>query len=134
VLHGWIDKGVLLTEPVDIRLRRTFGHGGLRGAKSEWDLHAMRLRLTFQADGSFKGMLGAYQTPRNILYSTIAGGLGAATVAGIDCAAQYNTLMKLADGGRDPKTGQCTTVSIGLDIAGVSAFVFDRVPDKVARK
>lgn len=126
VLRGRIDKGVLTTEPVDMRLRRTFGHGGQRGAKAEWELHQGRLRLVLQPDGSVKGILGAYQTPRNVMLSTISGGIGAATVAGIDCAAQYNTMLKLADGGRDPKTGQCAMVSSALDVAAVPAFVFDQ--------
>lgn len=128
ILRGRIDKGVLTTEAVDLRLRRSFGHGGQRGAKAEWELHQGRLRLVLQADGSVKGVLGAYQTPRNVMSSTIAGGIGAATVAGIDCASQYNTMLKLADGGRDPKSGQCTMVSSALDVAAVPAFVFDRPP------
>lgn len=63
----------------------------------------------------------------NVILSTVTGGFGAAVGAGIDCAAQYNTLKKLADGGRDPATGQCTTVSAAFDVAAVPAFVFDRV-------
>jgi hypothetical protein len=132
VLHGRIDQGVLTTEPVNMRFRRVFGHGGLRGQHTEWDLRSAKLRLTIQPDGSAKGMVGAYQTPLNVILSTVTGGIGSATVAGIDCAVQYNTLMELADGGRDPKTGQCTTVSVGLEVRAVSAFVFDRPPTSIA--
>lgn len=134
VTKGRIDKGILTTEPIDMRLRRAFGHGGARGAKAEWELHGARLQLAFQGDGSVKGLLGAYQTPRNVIISTIAGGIGAATVAGIDCAAQYNAMLALADGGRDPKTGQCTMVSTALNVAAVPAFVFDRPPPEMAEK
>lgn len=122
-LTGRIKDGVLTTDPGFVRLDRKFGHGGQTGAKAEWLLNAARLQLTFQPDGSVKGLLGAYQTPRNIMISTIAGGLGAATVAGMDCPSQYNTLLKYADHARDPKTGQCTQVSMALDVAAVPAFV-----------
>lgn len=128
VLHGQINKGILTTDAADIRLRRSFGHGGLRGAKIEWDIHGARLQVSLLSDGSFKGILGGYQTPRSILSSTIAGGIGAALVAGLDCAAAYNALVKYADGGRDPKTGQCTMDSTALDVGGISAFVFDTPP------
>lgn len=126
VLRGRIDKGVLTSAPADMRLRRIFGHGGLRGQRGEYDLRSGRLRLTFAPDGSVKGLLGAYQTPVNVILSTVTGGFGAAVGGGYDCAAQYNTLKKLADGGRDPATGQCTTVSAAFDVAAVPAFVFDR--------
>ena len=53
------------------------------------------------------------------------GGMGSAMVAGIDCAGEYNTLKKLADGLRDPKTGACTGVSTGIELAAVPAFVND---------
>ena len=46
-------------------------------------------------------------------------------VAGIDCAGEYNTLKKLADGMRDPKTGQCTAISSALELKAVPAFVND---------
>jgi hypothetical protein len=128
VLHGRIVRGELTTDPAEIRLKRPWGQGGVRGARSEWDLHRARLKLQFQPDGSVKGLLGAYQTPRNVILSTILGGLGAGETAGIDCAAQYATMTKLADGLRDPKTGRCTAVSMALQVAAVPAFVIDRAP------
>jgi hypothetical protein len=128
VLHGHIEQGVLTTDPVDIRLSLRVGHGGIRGQKAEWDLRKARLRLTFEPDGSVKGLVGAYQPIGNVIEHTTLGGIGAATVAGIDCAAQYATLKKLADGVRDPTTGQCTADSTALDFAAVPAFVFDRPP------
>ena len=129
VLHGRIVKGELTTDPADIRLKRPWGQGGVRGARSEWDLRRARLKLQFQPDGSVKGLLGAYQTPRNVILSTILGGLGAGETAGIDCAAEFATMTKLADGLRDPKTGQCTAVSMALQVAAVPAFIIDRQPN-----
>jgi len=128
VLHGRIVKGELITDPADIRLKRPWGQGGVRGARAEWDLRQARLKVQFQSDGSVRGLLGAYQTPRNVILSTILGGLGAGETAGIDCAAQYATMAKLADGLRDPKTGHCTAVSMALQVAAVPAFIIDRQP------
>lgn len=133
LLRGRIEKGVLMTSAAPITLDRKFGHGGQMGASAEWQFHDAQLRLAFMKDGSVKGLLGGYQTPRNIMISTISGALGAATVAGIDCAADYNTLLKFADHARDPKTGQCTQASVALDVEAVPAFVFDR-PTQVAAK
>lgn len=132
LLKGRIRNGVLTTDPTDMRLRRAFGHGGPRGAKAEWEIGRAQLRLVFTANGALAGVLGGYQTPRNVIISTIAGGFGAAVVASIDCAAEYNTMLKLADGYKDPSTGRCTRVSTGLDIAAVPAFVFDRAPGESA--
>lgn len=128
VLQGRIVDGVLTTKPADVRLTRRFGIGGVRGERLEWDLRRARFQLTFQPDGSLKGLLGAYQPYDHVTQMTRTGGIGAALVAGIDCAAEFSTLKKLADGLRDPKTGQCTAISTALDIAAVPAFVFDRPP------
>lgn len=127
-LQGRIVNGVLTTKPADIRLTRRFGIGGIRGERLEWNLRRARFQLTFQPDGSLKGLLGAYQPYDQVTQMTRTGGIGAALVAGIDCAAELSTLKKLADGLRDPKTGQCTAISTALDIAAVPAFVFDRPP------
>lgn len=126
VLHGRIVNGVLITDPTDVHLTRRLGVGGVPGEKFEWDLRAARLRLAFQPDGTLKGLLGAYQPVRNLIGMTILGGVGAATVAGIDCASQLTTLRKLADGLRDPKTGQCSGISSAMDVSAVPAFVIDR--------
>lgn len=138
VLKGRIVGGVLMTAPQQIRLRQTWGQGSerdIRGARTEWDLAKGRLNLAFQPDGSLKGIVGGYQPIWNIMASASVGGEGAATTAGYDCAAMYAALKKLADGDRDPKTGQCRRISSGLEAVAVPAFVNDRLPEtKVARK
>lgn len=138
VLKGAIANGVLMTEPQHIRLRQTWGQGSerdIRGARTEWDLRQGRLRLAFQPDGSLKGIVGGYQPIWNVMASASVGGEGAATTAGYDCAAMYAALRKMADGDRDPRTGQCTTISSGLEAVAIPAFVNDRLPKtKVASK
>jgi hypothetical protein len=128
VLHGRIVNGVLMTDPKDIKLTQTWGQSAqrdLRGIRSRWDLRKARLRLAFQPDGTLKGIVGGYQLIDQVGISAMLGGMGSAMVAGIDCAGEYNTLKKLADGLRDPKTGQCTGVSTGIELAAVPAFVND---------
>ena len=41
--------------------------------------------------------------------------------------------QKMADGIRDPKTGQCTAISSALDVAAVPGFVIDTPPAKDTR-
>lgn len=132
VMKGRIEDGVLTTLPTDVRLTRKLGHGGVRGRRAEWDLRQARFRLSFAADGSVKGWLGAYQPIRNVIHTTILGGVGAATVAGIDCAAEYATLKKLADGPNDPESG-LPTISTALTVEAVPAFVTDTPPSANSR-
>ena len=138
VLHGRIVNGVLTTEPTLIKLTQTWGQRAqtdLRGIRSRWTLNKGRLRLAFQPDGTLKGIVGGYQPLAELVTSPSLGGLGSVWDAGIDCAGEYNTLKKLADGNRDPRTGQCTTISSGLELAAVPAFVNDVVDSaKLARQ
>ncbi|MET0373315.1 MAG: hypothetical protein ABW128_03540 [Rhizorhabdus sp.] len=128
VLRGRIVAGVLTTEPAAIKLTQTWGQGGvkdIRGHRTAWTLKHAQLRLTFQPDGGLRGLVGGYQPMFELVQAPSIGGVGSATVAGIDCAAQLKTLTALADGTPDPKTGQCTTISTALDLRAVPAFVND---------
>lgn len=128
VLRGKISDGVLTTEPADIKLAQTWGQSrlrDLRGARSQYDYRRGRLRLAFQSDGSVTGMLGGYRPVFDLIAAPAIGGIGSATVAGIDCAQQLATARKFADGLRDPKTGQCTAVSSAAQIRAIPAFVID---------
>ena len=128
VLHGHIHDGVLTTDPADVNLAETWGQGGardIRGNRTQYRYRQARLRLEFQQDGSLRGMIGGYRPVFDVIASGSLGGAGTAVVAGIDCAGQLATLKHYADGGRDPKTGQCTTISSAMRIAAVPAFVTD---------
>lgn len=128
VLKGQIRHGVLTTAPQDITLTQTWGQGGardIRGNRTKYDFRRGRLRLTFQPDGSVTGLLGGYRPIFDVIQSPAIGGVGAASVAGIDCAAVLATLRRYADGVRDPKSGQCTAVSSAQSIRAVAAHVND---------
>jgi hypothetical protein len=131
VLRGRILNGVLTTEPANVLLRQRWGQGtprDIRGLRTAYDFRHARLRMTFQPDGSLKGLVAAYQPFWNIIQSASLGGVGAATTGGIDCAGQYAALKAMADGDRDPATGQCTTISGAFEGIAVPAFVNDRIP------
>jgi hypothetical protein len=132
-LHGRIVNGVLMTDSKDILLLRARGSRGIAGRPGagnnwEWDFMRSKLRLAFRPDGSLEGMLGGYEKPLDYMRHEIGGGRGTALTAGIDCASRYNTFMKLADGVRDPKTGQCTRLSSAWRVTASPAFVFDNAP------
>lgn len=128
VLHGRIAKGVLTTDPSEITLVQTWGQGGardIRGNRGQYRFSRARLRLQFQPDGTVTGIVGGYRPLFDVILSEALGGAGTALVAGIDCSAYLTTLRKLADGMRDPKTGQCHGVSSAFELQGVPAFVND---------
>jgi hypothetical protein len=131
VLKGRIVGGVLTTEPGDVKLTQTWGQGGardIRGNRTKFDLRSARLKLTFQPDGSLRGLVGGYQPVFDLIQSPTLGATGSAE-AGIDCAGELKTLKAHADGIRDPKTGQCTGVSNAYQMTAVPAFVND-IPDQ----
>lgn len=129
VLRGRIANGVLMTEPGDITLSQPWGQGAAQAAGKEfaWEFKKARIRVAFQPDGTIKGVLAGYEPIRTVIQSSLNGGLGVITVGGIDCAANFHTLSRLADGIKDPASGRCTAVSSGYDVEGVPAFVNDRV-------
>jgi hypothetical protein len=131
VLRGKIEGGVLTTEAKDIELAQTWGQGGardIRGNRTTYSFRRGQLRLRFQPDGSVIGLLGGYRPIFDVISAQGLGGAGSALVAGMDCASQLATLRKMADGYRDPKTGQCTAVSSAINLIAVPAFVNDLQP------
>jgi hypothetical protein len=131
VLKGKIVAGVLTTEPQDIILTQTWGQGSprdIRGYRTKYTYRMGRLKLTINPDGSLSGFVGGYRPVFEPIQSAALGGIGAALTGGIDCAGQYATLRKLADGFPDPKTGKCTAVSSAMRVNAIPAFVNDAPP------
>jgi len=116
ILRGRIVNGVLTTDPKDILLL---------GSGSDYDLARGRLRLMFQPDGTVKGLVGGYQPLLSILGSARGGGAGSVNTGGYNCAGQYAALRLMADGDKDPKTGQCRRISYAFEVLGIPAFVND---------
>jgi hypothetical protein len=137
--HGRIVNGVLTTDPVDVRF-----HWVVNSIHLERPLKDARLRMTFTADGGLEGILAGY-TPIEEMYDfqygfrngkdaagnpansrLISGSAnGQARVLDHTCNGAYFELKRLADGNRDPKTGQCTSISTQYRIKAIPAFVVD---------
>jgi hypothetical protein len=128
VLKGRIRDGVLTTQAKDIVLRQPIqsSENMPRMLRTENVFRQGRLRLTFQPNGSVRGVMAGYAPLLQLFERSAVTGVGATDVVNYDCAASYNTLKRLADGGRDPKTGQCTTISTAFEVAAVPAFVVEK--------
>jgi hypothetical protein len=139
IAHGRIVNGVLTTDPVDVRFPFD-----VNSIHLERPLRDARLRATFTPDGGLEGILAGY-TPIADLYDfqygfrngKDAGGKpansrlifgsanGQARVLDQTCNGAYYAMQRLADGHRDPKTGQCTSISTQYRIKAIPAFVVD---------
>jgi hypothetical protein len=115
---GRIVNHVLITDPMnELRLPTTAilenGERHFRNA---------RLRLSLQADGA-KGVLAGYHESDRF-YRFLAKTLGQHSIAvGVSPASLYASLLRNADGFKNPATGQCTAISAAYDIELVRAFV-----------
>jgi hypothetical protein len=137
--HGRIVNGVLTTDPVDVRF-----HWVVNSIHLERPLKEARLRMTVTPEGGLEGILAGY-TPVEELYDfaygfrngkdgagkpaslrLISGSAnGQARVLDHTCNGAYFEMKRLADGDRDPKTGQCTSISTQYRIKAIPAFVVD---------
>jgi hypothetical protein len=135
--RGRIVKGVLTTDPVDVRF-----HHDVNNIHLERPIDAARLRLTFAKDGSIEGIMAGYSKVDDV-YDYVVGmrsgkdaqgkpvapqriansAAGSAVSAGMSCNGLYHALTQLADGQRDPASGACKAISIQYKIAARPAFV-----------
>ncbi len=143
--HGRIVNGVLTTDPVDVRF-----HWVVNSIHLERPLRNARLRMTFTPDGGLEGILAGY-TPTEEMYDLQYGfrngkdakgnpaplqlrtvsSVGQAAVLVHTCQGAYYAMKQLADGDRDPKTGQCTSISTQYRIKAIPAFVVDSATHSV---
>jgi hypothetical protein len=135
--HGRIVNGVLTTDPVDVRF-----HWDVNSIYIDRPLHDARLRLTFAPGGGLEGILAGYADVEELYdfqygFRTgkdsagrpanqrliLGSANGQARVLGHTCNGAYFAMKQLADGHRDPKTGQCTALSMQYRIKAIPAFV-----------
>jgi hypothetical protein len=121
VVRGQIKAGVLTTEPANLILPRNW----VGASGGEFFLNHARIRVRLNDKGELIGDAGGYRPIDNAIGVLRVGGPGVANTAGVECASIRKTLRILADGDRDPATGQCTSVSTGLNFKAKPAFVFD---------
>ena len=143
--HGRIVDGVLTTDPVDVRF-----HKVTNSIYLERPLQDARLRATFTPDGGLEGILAGYTSIEDLydfqygyrngkdakgnpasLQLRAGSAIGQAAVLGHTCNGVYFALKQLADGHRDPKSGQCTSISTQYRIKAIPAFVVDMATQSV---
>ena len=117
VAHGRIADGVLTTDPTDVHLHYDFG-----GYQREYHIKGARLRLKLAEDGSAKGLLAGYLDMADV-DMTQGTKQAAAEMVKYDCPSLIQAIHRLADGYKDPKTGQCTALSTAFQIEAIPAFV-----------
>jgi hypothetical protein len=111
--HGKIVNGVLMTEPVDTHIMENPADAYIRAARFQIDIHP---------DGHAEGILAGYYD-NNSFWDSWARNSGVQEIYGYSCPALYESLHKLADGYKDPATGQCTAISAAFHITAVRTFV-----------
>jgi predicted lipoprotein with Yx(FWY)xxD motif len=113
---GRIRNGVLTTEPVDVRLPY-FGNR----VETEFVIRDLRLELKL-SESDARGLIGGYQDLEN-WWSYVRRMGYLVETAQFSCPALHAAARELADGYPDPRTGECTALSVAYAVEGVRAFV-----------
>jgi hypothetical protein len=137
--RGRIKDGVLITEPVDVRL-----HKITNSIYLERILTQARAQMTLSKDGVLEGYLAGY-TPVEDLYNfeyafrngknakgepadsrlILISSIGRAATLTYSCNGAYHAMHELADGDPDPATGKCTSISTQYRLKAIPAFVVE---------
>jgi hypothetical protein len=125
-VHGHIRNGRLMTDIFDFTMSDD------PFAVPEYTIKRARIRLSFNPDGTVKGILGGYQPWKPIYVSFGVPGATNEFNLSIDVPGIYYALRKLADADPDPATGQNTAISAAFTIEAVPAFVVDGANAKTA--
>jgi hypothetical protein len=117
-VKGRIKDGVLTTQPADITVPFYGNYNYMTQT-----IQDARLNFRLAADGSSaQGEVAGYYAVDQILHYVENLGAVAAT-AQDSCPAIYVAAHQLADGHKDPKTGNCTALSTTLLMNAVGAFI-----------
>ncbi len=103
---GRIENGVLITDPIsDMRMPSTAitDTGEIGFQQARW-----RLKLT---DTGAKGILGAYQDTDRFFRFMLKTAGNKPRATALAAAPFWHSLKRNADGMKDPKTGQCNSIS-----------------------
>ncbi len=111
--RGKITNGVLTTEPVDAHIMQSPADAYIRGARFVINIHP---------DGHADGLIAGYYDNQSF-WDSWARNSGLQANYGYSCPALYESLHRLADGYKDPATGQCTAISAAFHITAVRSFV-----------
>lgn len=115
---GSIVDGVLSIDPVGYA-RFPMRWNVRTGTRDWYDMH-MRLELTGL---TAEGLLGGYQDLENYWLMYRRGLSVSVDNSAWSPPSMYAATVRLADGRRDPSSGQCTAISSALKIEAVRAFI-----------
>lgn len=128
---GYVKEGVLYAGPVDFRLELK-----VQVVDSEFYFRDAVFELEFLPDGGARGTMGGYWDVASVY--DVMGGHGQARAAsqalGFTCPALYDGLHAMADGHKDPSTGNCTSLSTAMRLEAVPAFVIHPQEDVQASR
>ncbi len=117
-LKGRISNGVLTTDAGDVNLPFYGNYTYMNQL-----LRDMRLRMEIAPDlASAKGMQAGYYDVEQLMF--YVGGLGPIASSSIsNCPSIAVAARQVADGYRDPKTGDCSAISAAFNFSAVAAFI-----------
>lgn len=126
IVRGQIKDGVITSETFDMDL--------LSNALwlPEYHFKDARLRLTLNEDRSLSGMLAAYQDWESVFWGRVKSGTTTETYSANNCPGLYRAFKRMADGGKDPVTGECSMISSAYTVEAVPAFLVHPADEKTA--
>ncbi len=118
--HGRIENGVVIAGPLDVRIRLN-----IQIVLGELSFRDAFVRVELHPDGTASGGIFGFAPVSDVyeIFGRQAGTIGGKEALGYTCAGLYHALLSQADGGYDPDTGSCTTISTAYRFDGVPAFV-----------
>ncbi|WP_380879511.1 hypothetical protein ACFB49_22700 [Sphingomonas sp. DBB INV C78] len=113
-----IEKGVLVSEPFDLRVRmREQIVDGYR------EIRRARIRAVMGSDGNVEGGIYGYHTIASIIDAYRQSTQVGANLTRMSCPALIDAVERHADAFRDARTGRNTAISSALRFRGTSAFI-----------
>jgi hypothetical protein len=122
---GRIENGVVITEPMDVRIRYDFG-----GSMREYTMRAVRLHLTLKGKAGAEGMMAGYVAVSDI-DMTRATKQERAEMVAYDCPSWAQAVKRYADGFPD-ENGHCTALSTAFQLTAIPAFVIHPETEQTA--
>jgi hypothetical protein len=124
-MRGRIVDNVILAEPEEFELNLS-----IYGVPVELRLIDPGLRLQIMPDGTLSGIVGGYRDWREVMGYNMTS--GAEAYFGYTVPGLYNSLIRNADGMKDPETGEYLGISTAYEVEGVPAFVVGQ-PDQLVK-
>jgi hypothetical protein len=115
---GKIERGVLTIKPVE-HARFPMRWNVRTGTRDWYDVH---LKLRLSADAA-EGLMGGYQDLEKYWLMYRRGLAVSVDNSAWSPPAMYAATQALADGRRDPVTGQCSAISSSMKLKAVRAFI-----------